>query len=56
VKEIEQYRDLFINREDAYATQRMDGSAAGMASAKTTRSSGLAWTLIARMDRSSFRG
>jgi hypothetical protein len=26
VKEIEQYRDLFINREDAYATQRMDGS------------------------------
>jgi hypothetical protein len=26
VKEIERYRDLFINREDAYATQRMDGS------------------------------
>jgi hypothetical protein len=26
VKEIEQYRDLFINREDAYATQRKDGS------------------------------
>jgi hypothetical protein len=26
VKEIEQYRDLFINREDAYATQRRDGS------------------------------
>jgi hypothetical protein len=26
VKEIEQYRDLFINREDAYATQRTDGS------------------------------
>ena len=26
MKEIEQYRDLFINREDAYATQRMDGS------------------------------
>jgi hypothetical protein len=26
VKEIERYRDLFINREDAYATQRTDGS------------------------------
>ena len=26
MKEIERYRDLFINREDAYATQRMDGS------------------------------
>jgi len=26
VKEIEQYRDLFINREDAYATQRRGGS------------------------------
>ena len=26
VKEIERYGDLFINREDAYATQRMDGS------------------------------
>jgi len=26
VKEIERYRDLFINREDAYAAQRTDGS------------------------------
>ncbi|MDH4136836.1 MAG: hypothetical protein OEW09_09025, partial [Anaerolineae bacterium] len=26
MKEIERYRDLFINREDAYATQRTDGS------------------------------
>jgi hypothetical protein len=26
VKEIERYRDLFINREDAYATQGTDGS------------------------------
>jgi hypothetical protein len=26
VKEIEQYRDLFINREDAYATQGRGGS------------------------------
>ena len=26
MKEIERYIDLFINREDAYATQRRDGS------------------------------
>ncbi len=26
MKEIERYRDLFINREDAYATQRRGGS------------------------------
>ena len=25
MKEMERYRDLFINREDAYATQRRDG-------------------------------